>query len=60
MVSEANVLARVLKMLPLGELDAGGDGSGKEFIAGDNGADLSDWKDCDLPPIGIVRFFNAD
>jgi hypothetical protein len=47
-----------------GEEDAGGefgDGSGNEFGGkGDSCAELSDWNDCDLPPIGIVRLFSAD
>lgn len=44
-VREARVLARVLKMLVLGELEGGGiegDGRGSEFGRGDIGAELSD------------------
>jgi hypothetical protein len=62
-VKDASVLARVLKMLVLGEPDGGGnegEGSGREFMAGERGAELSDWNDCDLGPMGIVRFFKAD
>lgn len=43
MVREANVLARVLKMLVLGELDGGGGdgpGSGRELGMGEMGAEL--------------------
>ena len=63
MVKDASVFARVLKMSALVEPDAcweAGEGRGKELGAGDNGAELSDWNDCDLPPMGIVRFFNED
>lgn len=50
-------------MPALGELEGGGEageGSGNELGAGETGAELSDWNDCDLPPMGIVRFLRAD
>src|SRR5262249_4393590 len=60
-VKDASVFARVLKILVFGELDGGGgDGEerGSEFTMGEIGAELSDWKDCDLGPMGIVKFFS--
>lgn len=63
MVKDANVLALVLKMFVLGEPDGGGkvgEGRGNEFMVGKICAELSDWNDCDLGPMGIVRFLRAD
>ena len=47
-------------MVVLGDPDNGGEGRGREFKGGDNGPELSDWNDCDLPPIGTVRLFRAE
>ena len=47
-------------MLVLGELVGGGidgDGRGSELGRGEMGAELSDWKDWDRGPIGMVRLW---